>query len=528
MSRKILDLSMLVGYDSSDDDAAVASKPSVPVDLPVVNCSPEVDLLLDSAKQQRRLDPTKVTVYTNPKAEVLHRPIAGATRTNIWSSKPVEHTMFSTPAGHHERSHISNVAFDEQFLSFQNQGWAMDPSDNPKAGVLLNPLKNANRHSLARRARPEVLPGVDVLEKRRKVAEGTLPDEYMARKVGAGPAEDRPVTIFHGRHEKDYQGRSWLAPPPNFKEVDSEAYLPKRRLYTYVGHTMAVQCVRFFPKYGHMLLSSGMDGQIKIWETDNSRKCMRTYLGHAEAVRQVNFTTDGTKFYSCGYDCQVILWDTETGQIIRRFDTEKTPFSCTVPPDPQQQNLVLAACDHKKVLQFDANSGNVVQEYGAHLESVNTVTFCDQGRKMMTTSDDKMLFVWEFGIPVVVKRIAEPYMHSMPAGTLHPGGRFVCFQSMDNQIVTYEGQGRFRFQGKKRFRGHACSGYAIQPHFSNAGDVLASGDVTGRINFWNWKTAKLLRSMPGHDSVSVCCQWRPNHDSQLVTSGWDGMLMLWE
>jgi pre-mRNA-processing factor 17 len=64
---------------------------------------------------------------------------------------------------------------------------------------------------------------------------------------------------------------------------------------------------------------------------------------------------------------------------------------------------------------------------------VNTVTFFDNGRRFVSSSDDKTLRVWEFGIPVQIKYIADPSMHSMPAIAPNPAGTAIVCQSLDNQ-----------------------------------------------------------------------------------------------
>ena len=81
-------------------------------------------------------------------------------------------------------------------------------------------------------------------------------------------------------------------------------------------------------------------------------------------------------------------------------------------------------------IQYDVDSGDITQEYDQHLGPVNTITFVDENRRFVTTSDDKTIRAWDFDIPVVIKYIAEPFMHSMPAVTLHPS-------SMLNPCVPY-------------------------------------------------------------------------------------------
>lgn len=104
---------------------------------------------------------------------------------------------------------------------------------------------------------------------------------------------------IHIKDAYDYQGRSFLFPPHDLDvnlrpdSVPDRCFLPKKVLHTYTGHTKALCAIRWFPRSAHLFLSCGMDAKIKLWEVYKERRCIITYLGHKQAVRDISFNRKG-------------------------------------------------------------------------------------------------------------------------------------------------------------------------------------------------------------------------------------------
>ena len=75
-------------------------------------------------------------------------------------------------------------------------------------------------------------------------------------------------------------------------------------------------------------------------------------------------------------------------------------------------------------------------------------------------------FPFSRDIPVDMKYIADPTMHSMPAVTPSPNQKWLACQSMDNKIVIFSALNRFKMNRKKTFSGHMVAGYACTLDFS--------------------------------------------------------------
>jgi pre-mRNA-processing factor 17 len=120
------------------------------------------------------------------------------------------------------------------------------------------------------------------------------------RVPGDGEAEEEEMeeqSEFHGKELYDFQGKSYISPPTGLKvpQEANKSFIPKKLLHTWTGHKKGVSAIQFFPNTGHLLLSASMDSSVKLWNVNGDRKCIRTFWGHTEAVRGVDFNHDGTR-----------------------------------------------------------------------------------------------------------------------------------------------------------------------------------------------------------------------------------------
>jgi pre-mRNA-processing factor 17 len=208
----------------------------------------------------------------------------------------------------------------------------------------------------------------EIIQRRR----GAMPVDKSKKEVGFGEEK----SVFHGKSMHDYQGRTYMHIPRDVEtnltgeSGNQECYIPKSCIHTWSGHTKGVTAIRLFPQSGHLLLSSSMDTRVKLWDVYHEGKCLRTFMGHGQAVRDITFNNDGSQFLSAGYDRYTKLWDTETGQCIQAFTNGKIPYCVKFNPDPDKQHIFLSGMSDKKIIQYDTRSGEITQEYDQHLGPV--------------------------------------------------------------------------------------------------------------------------------------------------------------
>ena len=233
-----------------------------------------------------------------------------------------------------------------------------------------------------------------MVDTQNKNAENEADLEELRRKREYWYSEQKKLesSEFHGDEFRDYQGRTRLNLNSNGLNKN-KYYLPKQRIHTWIGHKSGVNRI-LFNKNGNLLFScTSNDGSWKLWNVYDKRECLQTFCGHSKGVRNICLNNDSTKFLTASFDGGVKFWDIETGKIIWRGSSGKVPYVATLYLN--NENEFLAGQKNKICVQWDMRANKIVQIYDEHLSAVNTITFIDNNRKFVTTSDDKtILVVW--------------------------------------------------------------------------------------------------------------------------------------
>lgn len=543
-------------YQVSKIDPTFSMKSAISIDsAPLVLYSKEED-------DHQFVDEKLKLLEYNPRYEEMWTPKSGPYNALITEFHQAPKNNL---AGYVEKASVSEFNFDMQRKTFQSYGYAIDPSTNQVGdGIVGDTAEASNKNSVTvfetaplrpkdkrRRERNDdpsdvngylgpwanyknqVLVATPTEEEKEKI-QALLAKRKKRVRRGAVVEEEESKAVLHIPDPRDYMGRSFLHIPQDLgknlraTEFEEKCYIPKKIAHTYTGHTKGIQKMELFPLSGHIFLTCSMDSKVKLWEFYNERRCIQTYGGHSQGVRDISFNCDGTEFLTASFDRFIKLWDTETGKVKGKFTNKKVPYCVVFNPDEDKRNLFVTGTSDKKILCYDTRSGEIVQEYDRHLGAVNTVTFVDRNKRLVTTSDDKSIRAWEWDIPVDFKYLADPQQHSMPAVRLSHNGRYLAFQSMDNQIKIMEPNANFRWKSKKVFRGHMVAGYACGMDFSPDMSYLISGDADGRLAIWDWKTTKLYDKIKAHSQVCMDVKWHPHETSKILTAGWDGVVHLWD
>jgi len=268
------------------------------------------------------------------------------------------------------------------------------------------------------------------------------------------------------------------------------------------------------PDSDNRIVTVDQDGLVIVWQLksggatvnlDGSEQPLtfrkdRQFLGHAGPVYSVDFARiDGVDWIATGgYDNRVLLWHPDDAQ----------PYTAEAVFEPGQQQA-----KYRELL--------------GHTNAVQSVSFSDDGRLLVTAGQDNAVWVWDLGASARRYRL-RGHSSEVRSAVITPDGQHVVSAGLDEQILVWstEGEQEFKILQDQQFSRHEDA--VLSSRFSSDGSqvLTASTDRTARL--WDVKTsARTAELRQGHAFLVSGAALFPDGQT-LATAAADDSVRVWD
>lgn len=306
-------------------------------------------------------------------------------------------------------------------------------------------------------------------------------------------------------------------------------------LFQLVGHTDALQDMAFSPD-GTRWATASDDGTARIWEASTG-KLLFTSTGYTSKVDGVAFSPDGRYLATCG-DGIVKIWDVVTGEEQFNFTVGgggHIAFSrdglhlATV-----QQTVVkvwdlttVFQSDLLSVLNTDVTDAILEQSFWleGHTDFVRGLAFNSDGTHLITASDDGTARVWNIS-PAGAKEWLTLAGHTgyrtLDDVEFSPDGTRLATANFDRTARIWDAA---TGQELLTLAGH--TGGLFEVTFSPDGKRLATASTDHTVKIWDAATGEELFTLTGHTDYVIDVAF--SYDgTRLATASGDHTAKIWD
>ena len=270
-----------------------------------------------------------------------------------------------------------------------------------------------------------------------------------------------------------------------------------------------------FSRDGHRVAIASWDGSAFVYDAATGEK-IRGFAGYPQSVNTVVYTTDGPKAI-IGHPRRyaVTFWDPIRESKHRTFQYPYRFVATAISPDGR-----LFACGHADGAAFlwDVTSGEELQAFEGHTDSVRAIAFSPNGQRVFTASEDGTVGVWDTTDGKKLHRFS---------GLKEDWGGPLAVSPDEKSLAVVDSDGLHVWD--------STSGQQIRKIEGHWGDVVFTPDSRhvvvssqkAKAQLWNISTGKLIRTyeapMSGRTRIAL------SPDGRLLLTYYGGeSVILWE
>jgi RNA polymerase sigma factor (sigma-70 family) len=281
------------------------------------------------------------------------------------------------------------------------------------------------------------------------------------------------------------------------------------------GHMAEIFGVAFSPD-GKRIASAGLDHSARVWDRDGNE--LFRLVGHSNQVTSVAYSPDGKTLATGSIDTTVRLWDAATGRplrVLRADSFSRETSSIAFSPDGK----LLASGTYLSVLLWDVNTGRMVRRIQV-TQTPRSVAFAPDGKRIASgCSPHGGARLWDVATGRPLRQV-EPE-NPIYRVAFSPNGRVLATAALSSlQLWDVD-------SGRELRRLMLGVGEVRSLAFSSDGRRLAVGSDDGILRVVEIATGQECASFRGHGGRLCAVAFAP--DDRAVASGsLDTTLLVWD